>query len=162
MNEEKIKKITYSLTVLALVLYIICFGFLFWALETVSKNFLPTLDASAPGVTEVSILKEGRSNPPPSVLKKEEITVEEISVEDQIRKIAIENNFDPDTAIKIGICESNLDPNAKNKNSTASGIYQFINKTFENYCEGNVFDIKDNTLCFIKLYPKYPHYWVCK
>ena len=156
MEEKRIKNQTYLLTVVTLILFIIFFGFLFWTLEAMSKTPYPILDVSTPEISVISDLKKEGIVPPSSDLKKE------ISVEDQIRKIAIENNFDPETAIRISLCESGLDYKAKNKNSSASGLYQFVSKTWENYCEGNIFDIEDNTLCFVKLYPKHPHWWVCK
>lgn len=56
--------------------------------------------------------------------------------------------------IKIARCESgfNLDPNAKNPNSTATGIYQFINGTWHSYCKGkNVYNFVDNIDCFYKV-----------
>ena len=53
---------------------------------------------------------------------------------DRIRAMVIskatENNIDPDLFLRIAKCESNLNPQAKNKISTASGIFQFLNSTF--------------------------------
>lgn len=42
------------------------------------------------------------------------------------------------------------------------GVYQFIEGTWKNYCEGNVFDYKANIACFMELYPKHPSWWECK
>jgi hypothetical protein len=58
-------------------------------------------------------------------------------------------------------CESGFNPNAKSNTSTASGISQFINKTWNNYCEGDVFNAEDNLNCFFKLYPKHKSWWEC-
>lgn len=66
------------------------------------------------------------------------------------------------TALRIARCESSYDPTARNKYSSAKGIYQFIDKTFKNYCQGDVMNYKDNIECFMKLYSKYPGYWECK
>lgn len=42
---------------------------------------------------------------------------------------------------RISLCESGRNPNAKNKNSTASGYFQFIYSTWERWGEGeDVFD----------------------
>ena len=59
MNEEKIKNEVYSLTILALILFIIFFGFLFWTLETAID---PILDASAPEITVYSISEGSLDN----------------------------------------------------------------------------------------------------
>jgi len=65
-------------------------------------------------------------------------------------------------ALAIAECESGFNPNAKNPNSTAKGLYQFINKTWANYCEGDVFNYQDSIDCFIKLYPVHPDWWACE
>lgn len=74
------------------------------------------------------------------------------------------HNISPDTALRIAKCESNFNPTAKNPlpGSTASGVYQFINKTFTNYCTGDVFNAKDNIDCFMDIYPSHPDWWECK
>jgi len=67
--------------------------------------------------------------------------------------------------IRIARAESNFNPMAKNRNSTATGIYQFINGTWHAYCKGkNVYDFKDNIDCFYKVletdgYPKALNHW---
>lgn len=58
-------------------------------------------------------------------------------------------------------CESRWNPEAKNGVSTARGLAQFIFKTWDNYCEGNVYDPEANLDCFLKLYPKHKHWWEC-
>ena len=67
--------------------------------------------------------------------------------------------------VRIARAESNFNPLAKNKSSTATGIYQFINGTWHRYCAGkNVYDFKDNIDCFYKVletdgYPKALNHW---
>lgn len=88
--------------------------------------------------------------------------VMEISpVEEQIRKISKEMNFNPETAVRIAMCESSLCPTAKNKVSSATGIFQFMTGTWNAYCAGNRLSVEDSTRCFIKLYPKFPYWWKC-
>lgn len=70
-------------------------------------------------------------------------------------------NVDSTVAIRIAHCESSMDVYARNPNSTASGLYQFVEKTWDNYCKGNVFDEHANIQCFMKLYPNYPEWWEC-
>jgi hypothetical protein len=65
-----------------------------------------------------------------------------------------------------GVSGLGLDPYAKNPNSTAKGIFQFIDGTWRSYClmEGNVYDYKANTNCFYKVlevdgFPKGLSHW---
>lgn len=53
---------------------------------------------------------------------------------------------------KIIWCESGWKPLAKNPNSTASGLFQFIASTWNSWGEGNVFDSYDNIRAGVKLY----------
>lgn len=78
-----------------------------------------------------------------------------------IAEKAVEHGIDPILALKVAFCESSYNPKAKNKQSSASGLFQITKKTFETYCSGNVFDAKDNLDCFLKLYPKHPTWWEC-
>ena len=66
--------------------------------------------------------------------------------------------------IRIARAESTLNPYAQNPNSTAKGIYQFIDGTWAQYCEGDVFDFIDNINCFYKVlevdgYPRGLRHW---
>ena len=84
------------------------------------------------------------------------------TVEGLIKEMAPKYGVNTDTALRIAFCESRFDPLAKNKNSTASGVYQFLNGTWERNCEGDVFNAEDNIRCCLEIYPKYPSYWECK
>ena len=92
--------------------------------------------------------------------KKKGITQEDIKVE--IIRQSLNADVNIYTALRIAKCESNYNPIAKNKSSSASGIYQFLNSTWSRSCSGDVFNYKDNISCFMKFYKKYPHWWVCK
>jgi len=97
---------------------------------------------------------------PIKVTAKEVITKEDIRLE--IINQSIKYNFDVNTALRIAKCESQFNYLAKNKFSSAKGVYQFIDKTWKNYCVGDVFNHQDNIKCFIKLYKKYPNWWICR
>ncbi len=64
---------------------------------------------------------------------------------------AIYRYFEPDkveTALKIALAESRLDPKAKNASSSASGIFQIIKGTWKAYsCSGDPFNHIDNIKC---------------
>lgn len=56
------------------------------------------------------------------------------------------------TLIAIGKAESGLRENAKNKTSTARGVFQILAGTwYSNDCIGNPLNWKDNTNCAIKI-----------
>lgn len=79
-----------------------------------------------------------------------------------IRVLSKLNNFDEEVAVRIAKCESQLGKYKTNwQGSSAKGVYMFIDKTWANYCDGDVMNDRDNINCFIKLYNKYPHWWLC-
>lgn len=66
-------------------------------------------------------------------------------------------NFDPDSALtavlnKISLCESGNDPLAKSKTSSAKGLFQIIDGTWQAFsCTGNVLNADDNRRCAVKI-----------
>lgn len=58
--------------------------------------------------------------------------------------------------IRIARCESGFNQYAKNPNSTAKGIFQFIDGTWRANClkDGNVYSFVDNINCAWKVYQK--------
>lgn len=59
------------------------------------------------------------------------------------------------TLIAIGKAESGLRENAKNRRSTASGVFQIVAPTWYQYrCTGDVLNFKDNTDCAVKIMKK--------
>ena len=61
----------------------------------------------------------------------------------RIKAAAQERGVDPEIAINFAKAESSLDPNAKAKTSSASGLYQVINKTWKEYGGGNKKDVNE-------------------
>lgn len=54
----------------------------------------------------------------------------ELSVAGKIRLSAIKYGVDESLALNIACAESHFNPKARNKNSTAGGVYQFLDGTF--------------------------------
>jgi hypothetical protein len=65
---------------------------------------------------------------------------------EKIRAAAQAKGIDPEVALSIARAESNFDPNAKNKSSSASGLFQVINKTWAGNkgAPGKQFDPDEN------------------
>ena len=55
-------------------------------------------------------------------------------IEDYIAHVASKEGVSVGMALKIAEAESGFEPNAKNPKSTASGVFQFLDSTFNNYC----------------------------
>jgi len=81
-------------------------------------------------------------------------------VKSQIQRSAKLHGVDPEKALAIAECESGYKPLAKNNNSTAVGVYQFLESTWEWIgSPGNRYDARDNIEAFMVYYPKYPEWW---
>lgn len=95
------------------------------------------------------------------IIKEEEETVEQISVKEKIVVMAKEYNVDIQKALDIAECESQFGkyPSAFPR-STAKGVYQFTNKTWQNYCKGDVMNEDDNIRCFMFNYNRHPEWWI--
>lgn len=85
-----------------------------------------------------------------------ELVINEIIDQARASKISVSE------ALQIAECESNYNAFAKSTISTSKGTFQFIDKTWKNYCTGNVYDYKANISCFMELYPKHPEWWECR
>lgn len=82
------------------------------------------------------------------------------TIQEKIIEMSIEYGVDTQTALDIAKCESQFGKYPKNwEGSSAKGIYQFIDSTWEERCSGDVLNEDDNIKCFMELYNKYPHYW---
>ena len=71
----------------------------------------------------------------------------DFSGEEIIKKI--KDTFPNDIVmLKVAQCESELNPKAKNKTSTAKGIFQILDGTWKHFkCEGNPLNAEDNIVC---------------
>ena len=85
------------------------------------------------------------------------------TLEQAIINYSIDNNINYNISLRIAECESKMGKYKYNlQGSSAYGLYQFMPKTFNTYCQGDIESDLDQIICFTKLYKKYPHYWVCK
>lgn len=123
-----LKKIWYILLVLLLI-PAVCVA----TIRVVSSS----LDAQKTAITEPIILE-----------LSEQPTKAEVA--SYIAKKATQEGVDADTMLRIAKCESGYNYLAKNSNSTASGVYQFLNSTWLNtrvqmgVDKSSVFNAKDN------------------
>jgi hypothetical protein len=94
---------------------------------------------------------------------KEDVFIYECTEDDLVEKEIIYQAFNAGVniqrALDIAQCESQYSPVARNPESTAKGVYQFLNSTWNDNCTGDVFNYKDNIACFIRWYPIYPSWW---
>jgi hypothetical protein len=81
-------------------------------------------------------------------------------VREEIIRQATEAKFNVKLALKIADCESDFRYNAKNPNSSATGVYQFTIGTWKWIgAKGERTDHKENIRNFIKWFPRYPRWW---
>jgi soluble lytic murein transglycosylase-like protein len=80
-----------------------------------------------------------------------------------IHKYAAKNGVELETALRIATCESQLGLYKYNKSgSTAKGVYQFIDSTWEYTGGGDVLDDEQNIQRFMQFYSTHPEWWECK
>ena len=130
------------------------------------KSFLASLAAvSLVAMPQASLKIYIKENIPTSSLassslEAKEVARDERTISDKIIERAAHYNIDPLLALNVACAESCarnengevfFNPQAKNPNSSASGIFQFIKKTWNEMCEGDVFNENDNADCGVKV-----------
>ena len=75
----------------------------------------------------------------------------ERSIPELIAHTCKEYNTDSTLPLNIAWCESNFNPSVKNASSTATGIFQFLESTWEENCVGDVLDPIANIRCGVRL-----------
>jgi soluble lytic murein transglycosylase-like protein len=107
--------------------------------------FIVALVYFAPEVEGDNGMMQGASNQyivaPRAILSLPEAYLESITSEDEYKLL-----------FKIIQCESGWNPLAKNQNSTASGLFQFIASTWNSWGHGDVFNYVDNLEAGVRLY----------
>ena len=69
-------------------------------------------------------------------------------IEEITRLIQREFGVEWVVALTVARCESELKPKAKNKHSTAKGIFQILDGTWKHFkCEGDPLNAEDNIVC---------------
>ena len=77
------------------------------------------------------------------------------TVEEEIRKIAKEESVDPDLAVRVAKCESNLNPSAVHENSPDSidrGLFQINSKWHPEVTLEQAYDVEFSTRFFCKAF----------
>jgi soluble lytic murein transglycosylase-like protein len=78
------------------------------------------------------------------------VTREE-TVQEKIVSYAEAFGASPALALAVAHAESCFNPLAKNPNSTAGGIFQYIDSTWKGYCQGDKYNADDNIRCATKM-----------
>jgi len=85
------------------------------------------------------------------------------TLEQAIINYSIDNNINYEISLRIADCESKMGKYKYNlQGSSAYGLYQFMPKTFNTYCQGDIESDLDQIICFMELYPKHHDWWLCK
>ena len=104
---------------------------------------------------QVMVAELSYSSKPKQVLTKEQI-------EEKIVFYAEVFGVSSEDALRIARCESGLNHKAENINGSATGVFQFIRKTWKNNCKGDVYNADANIICFMQNYPAHKEWWECK
>ena len=97
-----------------------------------------------------------------------QIAPPEPSIEDLIIFYAKQHGVDAARALRVARCESGLDPLARNPNSSAKGVFQFIDSTWASVSRmrgtsASVLDAESNIDNALWLARKEGwHHWVCR
>lgn len=100
-----------------------------------------------------------------SAPEREEVVVTQAprDLEAMIRWQALSYGINSEQAILIALCESRLDPYAQNPTSSAKGLYQFTDPTWEYIkAQGHQFDAEENIKQFMIWYSVHPEWWECE
>lgn len=115
---------------------------------------LITLTTTSSFATSSQPIKQ-ESEPPSPVREEMTLQIKEETPQDIIRRYsALWNEEVEEIALAIALVESEYNPNAKNPNSTAKGIFQFLDGTWEEKCEGDPLNAEDNIKCGVELIGK--------
>ena len=84
------------------------------------------------------------------------------SIKSALSYISVKYGLNQSELYKTLMCESGLRVDAKNPNSSAYGIAQFIKSTWDTYCEGDRTDTKAQLRCMAEMWQKgMMKHWKC-
>lgn len=87
-------------------------------------------------------------------------TPEEIKL--AVNYLALEYGLDANKMLATLKCESSFRYDAKNPHSTASGVAQFIDSTWNNHCKGDKSSAHDQLICMSEFWANgEQHQWDC-
>lgn len=135
--------------------------------QKIITSVLTVSTVSAATVSSVVPIDTPADNTPQVARTSIEVSVSEQptpeEVKEEIIRQAAEYGVDVNDALRIAKCESTFRYDAANGHSSAKGVYQFIDGTWEWIeAEGHQFDYKENISQFMKWYKRYPQWWECK
>jgi len=151
-------RINYKWQLLVLILVIVL-GVIFrnigWIKKTEAKGVesSQSLNSAIFGAIDMGKVKAYLPKPTQTekLQKSIDLIGQKVFVLQLIQFYSSKYEVNPNLAFKIANCESGLNPTINNKNSSATGIYQFIKSTFKANCEGVADDPEYNISCAIKM-----------
>jgi hypothetical protein len=112
-------------------------------------------------ISNQSNISIGETKSKPELVKKIDSPSKD-DIKEEIVRQAKKYGVSVDSALAIAKCESEFIYNASNKQSTAKGVYQFLDGTWEwTGANGHQYDYQENIRQFMKWYPKVPNWWEC-
>ena len=121
---------------------------------------IPALSSSTTTYTYIAKNTQSTTTSALEISKKEDISLIDRKISEKIFVYSKEYDVDVLLALNVACAESCtrteegdifFNPKAKNPNSTASGVYQFIKGTWQSMCEGDVLNEDDNIRCGVKV-----------
>ena len=129
--------------------------------------------SSLAAIMSLLVIGTAQSSPPPPYLQHpvretlpEVQYIDDMTVPEMIQHLGEREGlqqWEIDKLSRIAYCESRYDPYASNPNSTAKGVFQFLNSSWAAWGEGDVYDPQANIRAAIKYY-KHSGFrpWVCQ
>jgi len=121
---------------------------------------IPALSSSTTTYTYIAKNTQSTTTSALEISKKEDISLIDRKISEKIFIYSKEYDVDVLLALNVACAESCtrtekgdifFNPKAKNPNSTASGVYQFIKGTWQSMCEGDALNEDDNIKCGVKV-----------